>query len=53
MLDENTPTTAALAEKFNSFLFALTPHFTPLDTTLANLDHNLDVPMEFLVDIGS
>ena len=53
LLDEDTPTPAALAEKFNSFLSALTSHFIPLDTTLADLDHNLDVPREFLVDVSS
>ena len=29
LLDKDTPTPAALAEKFNSFLSALTSHFTP------------------------
>lgn len=53
LLDEDTPTPAALEEKFNSFLSALTSHFTPLDTTLADLDLNLDVPREFLVDVSS
>ena len=48
LLDEDTPTPAALVEKFNSFLSALTSHFTPLDTTLADLDHNLDVPRELM-----
>ena len=53
VLDEDTPTPAALADKFNSFLSALTSHFTPLDITCVDLDHNLDVPREFLVDVFS
>ena len=53
LLDEDTPSPAALAKKFNSFLAALTSHFTPLDTSLADLDHNLDAPREFLVDVSS
>ena len=53
LLDEDTPSPTALAEKFNSLLVALTSHFTPLDTSLADLDHNLDVPREFLVDVSS
>ena len=52
-IDEDTPSPAALAEKFNSFLAALTSHFTPLDTSPTDLDHNLDVPREFLVDASS
>ena len=52
-LDEDTPSPAALAEKFNSFLAALTSHFTPLDTSPTDVDHNLDVPREFLVDASS
>ena len=34
-------------------MVALTSHFTPLDTSLADLDHNLDVPREFLVHVSS
>lgn len=49
--DEDTP--AALAEKLHSFLSTLTSHFNPLNTTPADLDHNLDVPREFLVDVSS
>ena len=32
---------------------ALTSHFSTLDTTLAELDRNLDVPREFLVDVSN
>ena len=53
LLDEDTPSPAALAEKFNFFLAALTSHFTPLVTSPADLDHNLDVSREFLVDVSS
>ena len=53
LLDEDTPITAALAANFNSFLAALTSHFSPLNLTLADLDHNLDVPREFLVKVSS
>ena len=53
LLNEDTPTPVALAENFNSFLAALTSHFTPLDLSLADLDHNLDVPRELHVDVSS
>lgn len=49
LLNEDTPTPVALAENFNSFLAALTSHFTPLDLSLADLDHNLDVPGSFML----
>ena len=53
LLNEDTPTPVALAENFNSFLAALTSHFNPLDLSLADLDHNLDVPRELHVDVSS
>ena len=47
MLDKNIPTVDALAERFNTFLYGLTSHFTPLQTVV---DITVEVPREFLVD---